>query len=291
MRQATSARARFVILLAIVAACGRSDSARTADSLVRVAAATSPEPPASSGWMPELGSALLVASDSDATAVLLYPGDPGSEPRRAVTLMMAGGDTARAIMAAASSDRQCGDAPIVRLDGPVPRGWSAGFLNHTARPIRMDSIEALSSADSVRLASDVARLASALTASTRNRFSGLPFVVLSARRFRWNDLVVIVAHVVRRLNQEASPLEEHTLLIAERPDGSGTPAPYGVAHSERSEGSEETAEHFDVLAALRTNTTAVLLIARDQVSRTEYELLARTPDGGWQRRWRRTLAC
>jgi len=154
----------------------------------------------------------------------------------------------------------------------------------------MDSIESLLSADSARFAADLARLASAQPTTRDSRFAGLPFVVLSARRFEVRGQGIVVAHLVRRLPQEATPLEEHSLVIAERP-ASAPSSPYGVTYFQRSEGTEETADHYEVLAAIRGAETTFLLLARDQEARTSYEILERAKSGGWRIRWARTLAC
>jgi hypothetical protein len=142
--------------------------------------------------------------------------------------------------------------------------------------------------DSARLATDIARLASAITTPPSSDFRGLPFAVVAAHQLRWTDRDVLVAHLVRRLNQEASPREEHTLLIAER-NGAGTP--FAGVFSQRSEGSEETAEHFDALSALRAGNELLLLIARDQDARTRYDVLERSASGAWRSRWSRDVGC
>jgi hypothetical protein len=155
----------------------------------------------------------------------------------------------------------------------------------------MDSIEALPSADSARLAADLARMASGLITHQSSRFSGLPFAVLGAHRFQTDGRQFLVGHLVRRLNQEAAPLEERTLLIAERTAPSTASEPYIVTYSQRSEGSEDTAEHFEVLAAVRGRGSPLLILERDQLSRTSYDILERVHDDGWRTRWSRTLAC
>jgi hypothetical protein len=237
--------------------------------------------------MPELGAGLLVPSDSEGTAIVLAPDDPQAVAHAAVTLVTPGADTTHATIDF-SDTQQCGDVALVPVHD-APSAWSAGFFGMHAQPLRMDSIEALSPRDSARVAADAARLASALTATASNRFRGLPFVVVEAYRFDVDSGQALVIHVVRRLNQEATPLEEHTLLIAEARGGST--APFATVYSDRSEGSEETAEHFDALAALRSGRSVVLLIARDQVARTQYELLERTTDGTWRPRWHRVVSC
>ncbi len=267
-------------------ACGRSDAPPARDSAPQRVGATSAAR-AAANWVPELGAALLVPSDSDSTAILLYPGDIGDLRRDSITLVTAAGDTGRARIDTAGSDQQCGDAPIVRLGGG-PAAWSAGFVGLSAHPLRMDSIESMSTRDSARLATDIARLASAVTTAPSSDFRGLPFVVVAAHQLRWTDRDVLVAHLVRRLNQEASPREEHTLLIAERV---GAETPFSGVFSQRSEGTEETAEHFDVLSALRAGSGLLLLIARDQDARTRYDLLERSAGGAWRTRWSRDVGC
>ena len=58
-------------------------------------------------------------------------------------------------------------------------------------------------------------------------------------------VAVVAAHLVRKLPQEASPLEEHTFVIAERPLSSDSLL---LRYQQRSEGTEETAEHFEIIA-------------------------------------------
>lgn len=245
-----------------------------------------------SDWSSELGPLLLVPSDSDNAAVVLFPEAPTAQLMSSapVTLMSANGDTAVARVESLVSDSvECGDAPLVRFRESAAPTWSVGLLGRSARSLRMDSIEVLPPADSARLVADLARLASALPVHRNSRFSGLPFAVLGARRLETDGRQVVVAQLVRRLAQEAAPLEERTLVIAERPAGAKR-EPYVVTHSRRSEGSEDTAEHFEVLAAIRGRQTPLLLLSRDELSRTTYELLERADDG-WRVRWSRTLSC
>lgn len=246
-----------------------------------------------SDWSSELGPLLLVPSGSDNAAVILFPEAPSAQLTSSapVTLLSANGDTAVTRVESLVSDSvECGDAPVVRFKGTVAPTWSVGLLARSARSLRMDSIEALPPADSARLAADLARLASALPMHRNSRFSGLPFAVLGARRFVTDGRQIVVAQLVRRLSQEAAPLEERTLVIAERPAGAAKREPYVVTHSRRSEGSEDTAEHFDVLAAILGRQSPLLLLSRDQLSRTTYELLE-SADDGWRVRWSRTLSC
>ena len=280
----------FVAAVACAACTGdappRADS--TADtSAISQAASDSPE-----HWAAELGQLLVVPSDTDNAAVVIFPDFPaaGLVASAPVTLVNVSGDTlqARAQLVATESE-QCGGAPLAELRERVTAPWSVGLLRRTAATMRADSIEGMPSADSSRLASDLARLASALTADQESRFSGLPFAIISAHRIHDGDRQTVVAHLVRRLPQEASPLEEHMLVIADRPAAAANAA-WTVTHSERSEGTEDTAEHFQLLAALRAAEGMLVILARDQLDRTRYEVLQRR-DGRWQSRWSRTLVC
>ena len=247
-------------------------------------------PRVTSEWNAELGTLLVVPSDSDNSAVVLYPtGDDAATGSEAVTLVNGGGDTVRATLTHTDSV-ECGDVPMARL-AAVPAGtWSIGMGRHPAPLVHVDSIESLPSADSSRLAADIARLASALPMPRNSRFGGLPFAVVSARRFTLDGRQYVAAHLARRLNQEAQPLEERTFILAERADSS-TNSRLAVAYSQRSEGTEDTAEHFDLLAVLKGKRSPLLLISRDQLSQTRYDLLERQDDGTWRVRWSRTLSC
>jgi len=272
-------------------ACGRRDapppdSAANKPSTVAVASAPS-------DWVSELGELFVVPSDSENTGVVIFPATPSPRLVSSAPLMLltTSGDSAAARASLVVSDSQvCGEAPTIRLPDSAPSTWSVGLRARAAAPIRMDSIEALPSADSARFAADLARLASAQPTTRDSRFAGLPFVVLSARRFEVRGQGIVVAHLVRRLPQEATPLEEHSLVIAERPAPAPS-SPYSVTYFQRSEGTEETADHYEVLAAIRGAETTFLLMARDQEARTNYEILERAKSGGWRIRWARTLAC
>ena len=279
---------RTLALVACVA-CGRDQPARgdsVDTAVIPQASGSAPE-----DWAAELGQMLVVPSDTDNAAVVIFPDFPA--PRllasAPVTLVTVSGDTvqARAQLVATESE-QCGGAPLVELRDTVTAAWSVGLLRRTASALRTDSIQGLPPADSVRLAADLARLASILTDDRESRFSGLPFTVLSANRLTEGDRQTVIAHVVRRLPQEASPLEEHMLIIADRP---GPSASWTVRHTERSEGSEDTAEHFQLLAGLRAGDRVLLIFARDQLERTRYDILERQPSGAWRSRWSRTLVC
>jgi hypothetical protein len=96
----------------------------------------------------------------------------------------------------------------------------------------------------------------------------------------------LVAHLVRRVNQEASPREEQTLLIAER-DSGATSGPYRLAYAERDFGREEAVITPEVLAGVRFGTGGppILVVARDNDAGISYRMIERVTPRQWRARW------
>jgi len=186
------------------------------------------------------------------------------------------------LQAAADSDL-C--HPWLLTAAPAPRPWSVGFVGGVVAPLPMDSLESFSRSDSITLTATVIRLASALPNDSAGRFTGLPFVPRALWRFTIpSGPHVIVATLVRQINQEATPLQEWTLLVAER---SGPDAPFTTAYSERSYGDEESIETREVLAAaqLGAGRRPVIIVARDFGDATSFGFVERSDDGRWRARW------
>lgn len=184
---------------------------------------------------------------------------------------------------------ECVEWPTATLgvvDTSRASGWTVGFVQHVSS-VRLDSLAGMSGTDSARLAADLTRVASALPDDTSKTFHGIPFSVRYAFRFDAAPGVeAVVADLVRRLNQEASPLEQHTLVIAER----STSAPdeqFRVAYHERAGGLEESIETTDVLAAVRLSAPAhiALVVLREGQDTSAYAMLERATNGSWRVRW------
>lgn len=273
-------------------------------TVVRVqdSAAPADSSPVVSNWDLAAGPVLLVAGDrADQAIVVSYEIDGFVEPgsldvselvgSEATLISRAGASNAvmlgsEAIGPAAAA---CNNWPVLTVPAETPR-WRVGFLESSVQPLAADSVQGLAARDSSALVAQVARLASAVDAhrdgELAESFHGLPFVVTDVRRFAHDSIGVMVAHVVRRVNQEASPLEEHTLLIAERrlPDGT-----WSVARSERSAGREESVARTDLLAAARLNGDPMLVFARDSSATVRYVVQWRG-GGRWSRRWESGLS-
>jgi hypothetical protein len=260
------------------------DSAAPAEPLPVIA------PPSWTGeWAPAFGTMLLVPSDTDNTAIVVYPdAHAGIGDSIRLSLFTVGGEVAVPNVIVRGADSlECGGAPVVHLSGGAFGAWAIG-VTATSRLLRSDSLESLAPRDSAQLVATLARLASTITAREETRFNALPFSVLRARRFAAGGTRVVAAHLVRKLPQEASPLEEHTFLIAERPLSSDSLL---LRFHQRSEGTEETADHFEILAAAAAEAVTLLLVARDNSSGTQYQILERSPTGSWRVRWTRPLGC
>jgi hypothetical protein len=162
-----------------------------------------------------------------------------------------------------------------------------GFVNARVTPLALDSVIVLSPRDSLALAAEASRLASTVRLPTDAAFQGLRFTALDIRRFEIAPgLQALVAHLVRRVNQEANPREEQTLLIAER-DSGATSGPYRLAYAERDVGREEAVITPEVLAGIRLGPglPPLLVVARDNNSGISYRMIERVGARQWRARW------
>lgn len=185
---------------------------------------------------------------------------------------------------------ECTGWPLVRLAGvredSMGRGWVVGLARGRATPVPYDSISALSSSDSSRLAIEIARLSSSVPGDTVSELRGLPYQVRRAYRFPLPDGGEgMIAEVWRTLNQEANPRQEHLLLITERDTASR--ARMDIVYTERAAGGEETLESSEVLAIARFSPThdISILLARYVGDGVVFALLERTGNRRWRLRW------
>ena len=241
-------------------------------------------------WDSSAGPVLLVAAETPTRAYVVLPEaasastELASIPRAAlVSLFGRGGSVQTAELPTVSDSGACIAATLTAA--PPPRPWSVGFIGGVVLPLALDSVESLSHDDSVSTVAALTRLASGLPNDSAGRFAGLPFVVRAIWRFTLvNGPQVIAATLSRQINQEATPLREQTLLVAER---QGTDTSMSNGYSERSYGREETVENHEVLAAalLGASHAPALVIARDYGEEVAYGLVERGQDRRWRARW------
>lgn len=243
-------------------------------------------------WDASAGPLLLVAAESPSRAFVIAPDSASAAAQLAaiphpasVTLLGRGGTVQTAELPTVADSGACTVATLNAA--PPPRLWSIGFIGGVVAPLPLDSVQSLTAADSASLSAMVTRIASTLPNDSAGRFSGLPFVVRTLWRFNAaTDVQAVVATLARQINQEATPLQERTLVIAERRMKSSDTT-FTKAYSERSYGPEETIESSDVLAAalLGGNRNAALILSRDYGDVTAYGLLERGDNGHWRALW------
>jgi hypothetical protein len=300
-----------IIVLVPLSACERKPRAAPAESAASVPETVATAPAikpavAPSTWDTSAGPVMFVRGNSPAEAFVIFPAITDSTPAADVHLdstlsrnatielfqHSGGGDVAHlgALGGGEWDANQCIEWPAAKVQtltsGDSMPGWTVAFLKGRAKALSLDTIETMAHADSAKLAADITRLVSTVPNDTARTFRGIPFSVRTAYRFTpVPGVEAVVADVVRKLNQEANPLEEHTLVVGERPAGSS--APYRLAYREVTAGSDETLESSDVLAAVAIGSPPHidLVLARDGYESNAYALLERQPDGKWRLRW------
>jgi hypothetical protein len=165
-------------------------------------------------------------------------------------------------------------------------GWRVGFAKGHTHPIQLDSIEVMSSVDSAALAASLAQSAATLPIASDPTFRGLPFRVRSAYTFRLDSVDVVIADIVRSVNEEANPRLEHLLMIGER--RSGTRGSYTVGYYSRTAGAEETTQATEVLAAVRLGRSKrpAIVVNIEYDDGRKLGLIERTASGQWRSIWR-----
>jgi hypothetical protein len=259
--------------------------------------------PRSNGWNPVAGPVLLATGSSPDEAIVFLassdestpPIDTGAVDQGTVTLLSRDGARATATLElpAGNDNPTCRVWPLrnVRAKG-TPGAWSVGFVSENVASVPLDSVEGLSARDSMALAAEASRLASAVTANTAQTFQGLRFTAHDIRRFEAAPGVqALVAQLSRRVNQEADPQEEQTLLVAER-DSGVTSGPYQLAYAERASGKEDEVRTSEVVAGVRIGPAGPpsLVVAREGNEGLAYAILERSSSRQWQVRWTSALA-
>lgn len=270
------------------------DSPPDADTLVAI-----PEPP------PErvvLGGSFLVPEDSPVRVGVVLPAatermleggslDVSATRRQTYDLLLNGQVIGQATLdpsppaPATDSVASCTAWPRLRLQGDVPASWSLAVPSGSLVPIPADSLSGHSRSDSLVLARAIARVASSAPGDTIAALHGTPFVVRRAFSFRLQDTTVVLAEVVRTLNQEATPLQEHLLIVAE--SASGANMALQRSYLERSSGTEEMMESVELLAVgvEQSTRSALLVIARYVGDGVVYSVLRRESTNRWILEW------
>ena len=279
----------FVICVGLIAGCRSGDKrSDSTGSQTRPAAVASGDTVAAVSWFSGTAPLLLAPGRSPDRSLIALADTTRMEPDGALldsnaTFMRLDGSRAVGRVAITQSAEGCIDASI----DPSPAApWGVGFIGGAPNPLRVDSIRAMTRQDSSALTRTAYRLASTIPGVAGSRFTGLPFALVDLWRLTLADgSVAVVATLRRQINQEDSPLQERTFIIAESepsaPDG------FGLRYFERSSGAEETVESRELLAAVTFPPTAAveLVVVHDFGDETAYSILERVSRNKWVKRW------
>lgn len=293
-------RLSVVLLLVLVGCRGkerdRIDSAR--GSLPPVYASG---PSVNTNWNTDAGPMIIVpvGSGGDTAAVVLpeatdstiasFQGSSPPVSNLSFDLLGKEGKVASSVtvlpLQPIDAQQQCYSWPLAKLTSPHAN-WRVGFVSGHVHAIELDSIEAMSSTDSAALAASLAQTAAILPVASDPTFRGLPFRVRSAYSFRLDSVDVVIADVVRSVNEEANPRLEHLLIVGERP--LGTTGKYNVGYYSRTAGAEESTQATEVLTAVRIGARQrpAFVVNIEYNDGGKFGLIERTGPGQWRATWR-----
>lgn len=290
----------------IFVGCNRDATPDAKDSAAAVAPTVTEKPStsANTGWDESSAGQFLIlsAADDGISAALVLPNESDSTLAKtrnfhiesfaniSVDLFSPAGAAGKSTIAVNVQQppaEGCLVWPGVRLITKPSGSWTVGFSAGLARPIQIDSVEKLGPGDSLSVTTELIKQASAVSMTGGDQaFQGLPFIVQKAYRLSMGDTTALVGSIVRKINEEANPREEHLLLIVERNGGAGEP--YTVSYQNRSAGAEDAVRTNALLAALRfvkTNRAAVV-ISFEYDDGGQVALLERIANHNWKITWR-----
>jgi hypothetical protein len=117
-------------------------------------------------------------------------------------------------------------------------------------------------------------------------FQGLPFTVRKAYRATSERSSFLIGDIVRRIPQEASPREEHLLLVAEKSSsGAGR---YETVFETRASGSEDLVRTSEILGAVRfvNGGRVALIVSFEYENGSRVVLIERMQPFQWKMTWR-----
>ena len=290
-----------VLLVISIAAC-RDKGRDAADSARASLPAVYPANPlGNTNWDVDAGPVMILsrANNGDTVAVVLPEAtDSTIESLQGISpqisgvtfdLFGRGGRVASSVgvslLAPVDVRQECDSWPLAKLRS-AHSNWRVGFASGHVRAIVLDSIESMPSADSAGLAVSLAQMAATLPVVSDPTFRGLLFRVRSAYTFQLDSIDVIIADVVRSVNEEANPRVEHILIIGERPVG--TKGKYNLGYYSRTAGPEESTQATEMLAAVQIGATRrpAIVINIEYDDGGKLGLIERSNSGEWSATWK-----
>jgi hypothetical protein len=297
--------------LCFVAACAKDapppQKTIAADSVVAIVPPVDSPPPLSvRGWNGAEGPAVYLPGEGGVAQVVLPPivDDSVPRPSRAVVpaeaapatidLFAPSGLIARVAVGEFVSTAQpevaesCDAWPVVPIResaAAAQRTWRVALKSGVADPLTSDSIGGMARADSSQLSVDISRAVATLASDTSGVLRQIPFGVRKAHRIRLADGTdVVLAVVERRLNVEASPRVERTVVLLE----SQKPAKgFKVAWHTTQFATEDELIAVDLLGAviLRSSSQPTVFLSQDFGDGSRIQMLQRVGVRLWALRW------
>jgi len=287
--------------IAIVTACRgekprvNSDSASVTNARQTVTGLTS-----ATGWDSAAGSFLVIPGSDSVDAAIVLPGLTDSVLASTKRFELNGlentaldffnlqglvGSATLRVSSQSAEAAGCLTWPEGQLTGVVPAQWRLGLEAGRASGIEAVPIDAMRGRDSTTLIADVLDAISHLPQGGNTAFKGIPFSIRNAYRLVVPKSSVIVAEVVRKINEEANPREEHVFIVAERRSTGGG---YQLAFHMISAGAEESLETTDLLAAIKVARTGnlALVVSFDYEDGGKVGLLEEISEGTWRVVWK-----
>lgn len=298
----TGRRTFSVLLVLSICACRDKNRGQIDSAGASLPPVYPGSPAGNTNWNVEAGPLMIVSvgGKGDSVAVVLPEATDStiaalqdtSPPLAGLTfdLFARGGKVGSPVAAlsvprAVTTRQDCYSWPLAKLKSSHSN-WRVGFVSGHVHSIGLDSIEAMSSADSAALAVSLAQTAATLPVTADPTFKGLPFRVRSAYMFRLDTMEVVIADVVRSVNEEATPRLEHLLIVGER--AAGSTGRYKVGYYNRTAGAEESTQATEILTAVSIGVArrpaVVVNIEYDEGGKLG--LVERTAPGEWRATWR-----
>jgi hypothetical protein len=292
---------RLVLGLAIVTACRgerrrvNPDSTSVANRRETVTGLTS-----TTGWDSVAGSFMVIRGSDSIDASVVLPGlsdsllnstkhfELGGLQNAALDLFSLQGFVGSSNLNISSQALEVVDCPAWpegQLTSVAPAQWRVGLEAGKARGIKVIPVDATRGKDSTTLIADILGVALQLPQGADAAFKGIPFSVRNAFRLAVPEASVIVGEVVRKINEEANPREEHVLVVAERRSTGGA---YHLGFHMTSAGAEESLQTTDLLAAIKIVKTGRLavVVSFDYEDGGKIGLLEKTSESTWQLIWK-----
>lgn len=281
----------------VVLGCREKDATSDRVSRPSLAPVFSLGPASATNWDPTAGPAMLVAlSDvGDSAAVVLPEATDSTIDGRSLPQISRAefdlygrsgkvGSSSAEPFTNYAGDSSCASWPTAHLRS-AHAGWQVALTRGSARAIPLDSIEALSSADSAALAASLTESVATLPVASDPTFRRLPFRVRYAYTTRMDSVEIVVADIVRALNEEANPRIEHIFFVGERPRQ--TKNRFTVRYFSRTAGPEETAQATDLLAAVEIGSSRrpALVVNVESDNRARFGLIESGDSTTWKPVW------